>query len=57
MIEWELVAKIAGGGYGVSVMVLVILAIVAWIMSLIIQKTQAKEEETPAKETPAKEAK
>jgi len=55
MIEWDLVAKIAGGGYGVSILVLIVLAIVAWIMSLIIQKTRAKETTTPAKETPAKE--
>lgn len=49
MIDWNLVAKIAGGGYGVTIFVLVILSLVAWIMGLVIQRTQAKGEETPEK--------
>ena len=47
MIDWNLVAKIAGGGYGVTIFVLIILSLVAWIMGLVIQRTQAKGEETP----------
>ena len=39
MIDWGLVAKIAGGGFGVTVFVLVILSLVAWVVGLIIQKT------------------
>ena len=38
MIDWGIVAKIAGGGYGVTILVLVILSIVAWIAGLVIQK-------------------
>lgn len=39
MIDWNLVAKIAGGGFGVTILVLVILSLVAWIVGLVIQKT------------------
>ena len=39
MIDWDLVAKIAGGGYGVTIIVLVILSLVAWVVGLVIQKT------------------
>ena len=39
MIDWSLVAKIAGGGFGVTILVLVILALVAWVIGLVIQKT------------------
>jgi len=50
MIDWSLVAKIAGGGYGVTILVLIILLLVAWIMGLVIQKSQAKGEEIPPKD-------
>jgi Na+-transporting methylmalonyl-CoA/oxaloacetate decarboxylase gamma subunit len=49
MIDWNLVAKIAGGGFGVTILVLVILSLVAWIVGLVIQKTQAKSKENSAK--------
>ena len=49
MIDWNLVAKIAGGGYGVTILVLVILSLLAWVMGLVIQRTRAKGEETPEK--------
>ena len=49
MIEWDLVAKIAGGGFGITILVLVILALVAWIVGLVIQKTQAKSKENSGK--------
>jgi len=39
MIDWTLVAKIAGGGYGITIFVLVVLSLAAWIMGLVIQKT------------------
>ena len=39
MIDWNLVAKIAGGGFGVTIFVLVILSLVAWVVGLVIQKT------------------
>ena len=54
MIDWSLVSKIAGGGFGITILVLVIVAVIAWIMGMVIQKIQAKGEETPAENAPAK---
>ena len=39
MIDWNLVAKIAGGGYGLCILVLVILSLVTWLVGLVVQKT------------------
>jgi Na+-transporting methylmalonyl-CoA/oxaloacetate decarboxylase gamma subunit len=50
MIDWSLVAEIAGGGFGVTILALVILSVVAWLVGIIIQKTKAKPEETPKKD-------
>ena len=50
MVDWNLVAKIAGCGYGITILVLVILALIAWIVGLVIQRIRAKGQETPAKE-------
>ncbi|HUT96807.1 MAG TPA: hypothetical protein VMW60_01670 [Dehalococcoidales bacterium] len=50
MIDWSLVAEIAGGGFGVTILALVILCVVAWIVGIIVQKTRAKPVETPEKE-------
>ena len=44
VIDWGLVAKVAGGGFGVTIVVLLILALVAWIVGLVVQKYQAKGE-------------
>ena len=45
MVDWSLVAKIAGGGYGLCILVLVILSLVAWIVGLVVQKTAKPAEE------------
>ncbi len=50
MTDWNLVAKIAGGGFGVTIIVLVILSLTTWIVGLVIQKFQAKGKEIPAKD-------
>ncbi len=39
MIDWDIVAKVAGGGFGLAILVMIILALVAWIVGLVIQKT------------------
>lgn len=49
MIDWNLVVKVAGGGFGVTILVLIILSIIAWIGGLVIQKVQARGEEVPEK--------
>ena len=48
--EWNLVWKVAGGGYGICILVLIILSLVAWALGLIVQKTtpKAKEDSTKA---------
>ena len=53
MVDWNLVAKVAGGGFGVTILVLVILSLLAWIAGLVIPKIQTKSEENP--EVPAKD--
>lgn len=45
MTDWGLVAEIAGGGFGVTILVLIILCLVAWIVGFIVQKTKAKPKE------------
>jgi Na+-transporting methylmalonyl-CoA/oxaloacetate decarboxylase gamma subunit len=50
MIDWNLVAEVAGGGFGITILVLVVLSLVAWLVGLIITKTKAKPEETAAKD-------
>jgi Na+-transporting methylmalonyl-CoA/oxaloacetate decarboxylase gamma subunit len=50
MIDWNLAARLAGGGFGVTILVLVILSLAAWILGLVIQKMQAKDKEIPAKD-------
>jgi len=49
MIEWDIVAKM-WGGFGVTILVLIILLLVAWIVGLVIQKSQSKGKETPTKD-------
>ena len=46
MLEWDLVAKIAGGGFGITIFVLLTLSLVAWVVGLIIQKTTKPAPET-----------
>ena len=48
MIEWSKVAE-GWAGFGVTILVLVILAVIAWITGLIIHRAQAKSEEVPEK--------
>ena len=49
MIDWGLVAKIAGGGFGVTIFVLIVLLLVTWLVGLVIQKSQAEGKEGPGK--------
>ena len=44
MIDWNLVARVAGGGFGVTILVLVILSLVAWVVGLVVQKILTKGE-------------
>ena len=44
MIDWDLIARVAGGGFGLTILVLIILSLVAWIVGLVVQKVTAKGE-------------
>jgi Na+-transporting methylmalonyl-CoA/oxaloacetate decarboxylase gamma subunit len=53
MIDWGLVAEIAGGGYGLCILVLLILSVIAWIIGLVVRKTAkpvAEGKESSAKD-------
>ena len=49
MIDWGLVAKIAGGGFGIVMLVLAILTAVVWVVGLVAQKFPKKGKESEAK--------
>jgi hypothetical protein len=38
MIDWGIAATIAGGGFGTTVFVMVVLCLVAWVVGLILQR-------------------
>jgi hypothetical protein len=42
MIDWELVAKIAGGGFGSTLIILVIVSIVIWLIGLVMRRKAHK---------------
>jgi Na+-transporting methylmalonyl-CoA/oxaloacetate decarboxylase gamma subunit len=44
MIAWDLVAKVAGGGFGSTLLVLAILCIVIWLTGFVMQKRAKKNE-------------
>jgi len=43
---WGEVAEIAGGGFGLTILVLIILSVVIWVAGMIIRKTKAGSEKT-----------
>lgn len=49
MVDWGIIAKVAGGGFGVTILVLIILAVVAWIVGLIIQRISKERKEDSSK--------
>ncbi len=46
VIDWGLVARVAGGGFGVTVLVLVILSVVIWVTGLVAGRLEPKGEDT-----------
>ena len=53
MIDWGLVAKIAGGGFGIVMLVLAILTVVVWLVNLLARKFPEKDKESDTKERKA----
>jgi len=48
MVDWGVIAKM-WGGFGVTILVLVILSLVAWVIGLIIQRAKREPEENSSK--------
>jgi hypothetical protein len=42
MIDWSLVGKLAGGGFGTTLVVLAILCVVIWLIGFVIQRRTTK---------------
>ncbi len=40
MVNWKLAFLISGAGYGINILVLVIISVIIWIASLMIQKKE-----------------
>lgn len=49
MMDWGLIAKIAGGGFGIVMLVLAILTAVVWIVGLAARKLLEKGKEGETK--------
>jgi len=45
MIDWGLVAKVAGAGFGVTILVLTLLSVIVWLVSLVTRETESQGEE------------
>ncbi len=45
-IPWSLVAKVAGGGFGLTILVLTILSVVVWLLGVATRESEPEEEET-----------
>jgi len=42
-MDWGLIAKIAGGGFGATLLILAILCIVIWLIGLVIRRRAAND--------------
>lgn len=40
MVNWKLAFLISGAGYGINILVLVIISVIIWLVSLMIQKKE-----------------
>jgi len=48
MIDWAIVAKI-WSAYGINIIILIILLLIAWIIGLVMQRSQVKGKEDSKK--------
>jgi Na+-transporting methylmalonyl-CoA/oxaloacetate decarboxylase gamma subunit len=48
MIDWAIVAKI-WAGYGVNIVVLIVLLLIAWIVGILVQRLRVKSKENSKK--------
>jgi len=40
MVNWKLAFLISGAGYGINILVLIIISVIIWIVSFMIQKKE-----------------
>jgi Na+-transporting methylmalonyl-CoA/oxaloacetate decarboxylase gamma subunit len=45
MIDWGLVAKVAGAGFGVTILVLTLLSVIVWLVSLVTRESESQSKE------------
>lgn len=45
-IDWNLVAKVAGGGFGLTILVLTILSVMLWLLGLVTRESEPEGKET-----------
>ena len=45
MIDWSLVVKVAGGGFGVTILVLTLLSVIIWLVGLVTRASESQGEE------------
>jgi len=45
MIDWELVTKISGGGFGSTLLVLAILSIVIWLIGFVMRRRAPRDKD------------
>ena len=45
MIDWGFIAKLTGGGFGVTILVLAILTIVIWLVGFLVQRIATRHKE------------
>jgi len=45
-IDWSLVAEVAGGGFGLTILVLTILSVMVWLLGLVARESEPEEKET-----------
>jgi len=45
MIDWALVVKIAGGGFGSTLLTLAILFVVVWLIGFVIRKRAPRDKD------------
>jgi len=43
VIDWPLVAKVAGGGFGVTILVLTILSVVLWLIGMVMTRIESND--------------
>jgi hypothetical protein len=42
-MDWGLIAKIAGGGFGSTLLILAIICIIIWITGLVVRRRASKD--------------